>query len=117
MAQQAGPTITPTPTPTPVAVKTYDIALPEFLKVGAQADLFTVLQQILNTLVLITIVTAIIYLILNGLKFVTSGGDQAKAQEAQKGITYAIIGIIIAISSSLLVQFVLQRLNFNIVWF
>ncbi len=104
-----GPTVTPTPVPT---------NRPVFLRFGTTLpDLYAVIQQVLNTLILITIITAVIYLILNGLKFVTSGGDQAKAQEAQKGITYAIIGIIIAVSSSLLVQFVLTRLDVNIVTF
>ncbi len=96
---------------------TKEWVLPDFLRVGTTLDIYELLRVVLNTLVLIVIITAIIYLMLNGLKFVLSGGDQSKAQEAQKGIVFAIIGIIIALSSALLVNFVLQRLNFNLQWF
>ena len=71
-------------------------------------------QKILNLLVVIVVIAAVIYLIMNGLKFVTSGGDAGKAQEAQKGITYAIIGIIVAVAAGLIVNFVLNRLNTSI---
>lgn len=108
--------VTPTPIITPDEPNVADQF--SFLRFGTNLpDLYALIQQVLNTLILITIITAVIYLILNGLKFVTSGGDQAKAAEAQKGITYAIIGIIIAVSSSLLVQFVLSKLDVNLVTF
>ena len=88
--------------------------LPDYLTIGTRMDLFELVRVILNTLVLIVIITAIIYLMLNGMKFVLSGGDQSKAQEAQRGIVYSIIGIIIAVSSAVLVNFVLERLQFSV---
>ena len=102
------------PEPTPYR---YDWMLPDYLRIGTSLDIYDLLRVILNTLVLITIVTAVIYLILNGIKFIISGGDSSKAQEAQKGIMYAIIGIIVALASAILVEFVLERLNFSVQWF
>ncbi len=108
---------------TNLLVKSFSLALhaalPDYLNVGLKSNngqelTFTSLvEQVLNLLVIIVIVAAVIYLILNGLKFVTSGGDASKAQEAQKGITYAIIGIIIAVTAGIMVNFVLEKLNFN----
>ena len=92
-----------------------DWVLPSYLRVGVvDKDLYSLLKEILNTIILIIVVTAIIYLMLNGLKFITSGGDSGKAQEAQKGITYAIIGIVIALSSAILVNFILERLGYTL---
>ena len=76
--------------------------------VGSLSDLIGIVLKLIVTVV---IIAAIIYLMINGLKFVTSGGDAGKAQEAQKGITYAIIGIVVALSAALLVDFVLQKLG------
>ena len=73
--------------------------------------------EIINTIVQLlmwtVIVAAIVFLILNALKFVTSQGDSGKAQEAQKGITYALIGIVIAVIGKIIVQFVLAQIGMS----
>ena len=76
--------------------------------VGSLGDLIKI---VLNIIITVVIIAAVIYLMLNGLKFVTSGGDAGKAQEAQKGITYAIVGIVVALAAALLVNFVLDKLG------
>lgn len=90
--------------------------MPDWMKSEYVGDLTfsDLVKKILNLLVVIVVIAAVIYLIMNGLKFVTSGGDAGKAQEAQKGITYAIIGIVVAIAAGLVVNFILGKLNTNI---
>ncbi len=92
-------------------------AVPNWLQssyVGEDLTFAKLVQNILNLLVVIVVIAAVIYLIINGLKFVTSGGDAGKAQEAQKGITYAIIGIVVAVAAGLVVNFILNKLSTNI---
>ncbi len=85
-------------------------ALPSYARTTGLKDLREVIRTSLNIMIFIVIIAAVIYLIINGLKFVTSQGDSSKAQEAQKGITFAIIGIVVAVAASLIVNFVIKKL-------
>lgn len=45
----------------------------------------------------------------SGLKYITSGGDPGKTSEAKKGIIFALIGLMLAISAEAIVAFVVHR--------
>ncbi len=49
---------------------------------------------------------AAIMLIWAGFSFVTAGGDATKASAAREKVLYAIIGIVVAVASAGLIQFV-----------
>ena len=80
---------------------------------GTKKHLVDIVTTALNIFVTVVILTAVVYIILMGIKFVTSGGDTSKASEAQKGITFAIIGIIVALGASIIVNFVLQQIGYK----
>ena len=75
------------------------------------ADLGTLIQKIIKFVISITIIIAVIYMILMGIKFITAGGDTSKAETAQKGITYAIVGIVVALAASVVTNFVVQYMT------
>jgi hypothetical protein len=79
---------------------------------GAADNLFVaggIFQQISNTLIFLVGAIAVIMLIIGGLRYVTSNGEAASIKGAKDTITYAIIGIIVAILSFALVSFVIGR--------
>jgi len=45
-------------------------------------------------------------LIYSGFMYITAGGDASKAEKARKNITWAIIGVILAVASYVLIQLV-----------
>lgn len=51
-------------------------------------------------------ITAFIYLLLAGFKYITSGGDTAKAEEGRKGIVNSLVGVIIILLSYVILRFV-----------
>jgi len=53
-------------------------------------------------------IIAVIFLIIGGLKYITSTGNTNKVEEAKKTIIYAIIGLFIAVSASIIVHLVLK---------
>ena len=57
---------------------------------------------------------AVAVLIVNAFSYITASGDEAKVQKATKGITYAIIGLIIAAISFLIINFVIDNLNADV---
>lgn len=60
-------------------------------------DLSALLGSLINIMIIITGVTALIYMLWGALSWVTSGGDKEKLQKAQSRIRNAVIGIIMAI--------------------
>ena len=64
-----------------------------------------------NTLIFLIGAIAVIYLIIGGLRYVTSGGDSKAVTAAKDTILYAIIGIVVAVISFALVSFVVTALN------
>lgn len=54
--------------------------------------------------------SAIIVIVLAGMKYVTAGGDAAKAKSAQGTIVFALIGLVIIALAASIINFVLGRL-------
>lgn len=81
---------------------------------GAADNLFVaggIFQQISNTLIFLVGAIAVIMLIIGGLRYVTSNGEAASIKGAKDTITYAIIGIVVAILSFAAVSFVISRFS------
>ena len=81
---------------------------------GQPATLFEeggIFTTIINILLFIVGVIAVIMLIIGGIRYVVSGGDQAAVTAAKNTILYAIIGIIVAIVAYAVVNFVITGLT------
>lgn len=63
-----------------------------------------ILKASVNLLFIVAAVLAIIFLILGGIRWITSGGDPKGVEAARKQITYAIIGLIIVFLAFLIVN-------------
>ena len=77
---------------------------------GYGADLIGWIIAMLQWLIALAGVVAAAVLIMNGFMYITASGDEGKIQKATKGITYAIIGLIIAAIAFLIVNFVANQL-------
>ncbi len=69
----------------------------------------TSLTKFINILSLIGGVIAVVFLIIGGYKYITSGGDANKISSAKNTILYALIGLIIVVLSQVIVRFVLKQ--------
>lgn len=54
---------------------------------------------------------AVIMIMVGGFKYVFSGGDQNAVKSAKETITYAIVGLVVAIFANIIVAFILSRLT------
>jgi hypothetical protein cdivTM_30108 len=50
-------------------------------------------------------------IIYSGLRYITSAGDAAKTKSAQSTLTYAVVGLIVAILAWAIVNMVLDRIG------
>ena len=69
-----------------------------------------VFTQITNVMLFIVGAIAVIMIVIGGLRYVISGGDQAQITSAKNTILYAIVGIIVAMLGYAAVNFVLTTL-------
>lgn len=98
-------------------------AVPEYLKqgvsdskpTGAPEQLFgggnSIFQTVANVLIFIVGAVAVIMLIIGGLRYVVSNGDEKGVVGAKNTILYAIIGIIVAILAFAAVNFVVTQFD------
>ena len=70
-----------------------------------------VFTRITNTILFAVGFISVVMLILGGLRYIISGGDSKKVTDAKNTIMYAIIGLIIAILSYAIVNFVISAVG------
>jgi hypothetical protein len=76
---------------------------------GQSSDLFgegSIFQKVTNILLFLIGAISVIMLIIGGIRYVVSGGDQAQVTGAKNTILYAIVGIIVAFLAYAAVNFV-----------
>jgi len=70
-----------------------------------------IFTQITNTILYAVGIISILMLIYGGLRYVISGGDSKKVTDAKNTILYAIIGLIVAILSFAIVNFIINAIG------
>lgn len=73
-------------------------------------SLYTVIENVINVLLYAIGIISVIMIIIGGIRYATSGGDSSQTKSARDTIIYAVAGLVVAIMSFSLVNFVLSRL-------
>jgi|GEM_PF-3578109 len=58
---------------------------------------FTVLKRLGNLIFTLALFLALLFIVYAGVIFVTAGGDPGEIERAKKAVTYAVIGLVVAI--------------------
>ncbi|GEM_PF-1311627 len=77
---------------------------------GKGASVLWIISNVISGLFALLGILAILFLIVGGVRYISSFGNSDQAQAAKKTITYAIIGVAIAISAYTIVKLVSQAL-------
>ncbi|MCL5439153.1 MAG: hypothetical protein M1268_04155 [Patescibacteria group bacterium] len=62
--------------------------------------------RVIIAVIIIAIIIAVFFLIIGGIRWITSGGDKSKVEGARNQIVAAIVGLIIAILAYFIISFV-----------
>lgn len=73
------------------------------------AKLFDIIQNVINVLLYAIGILAVILIVIGGLKYVLSNGDQAQVTSAKNTILYSVVGLVIASLAYAIVNFVVAR--------
>jgi hypothetical protein len=66
--------------------------------------------KIINTLIFVIGAVAVIMIVIGGFRYVISGGDASQVNSAKNTILYAVVGLVVALMSYGIVNFVLAGL-------
>lgn len=77
---------------------------------GSGPSIEDLIGTITDTLLFIIGAVSVIMIIVGGFQYVVSGGDSSKVEKAKNTILYAVVGLVVAIVSFALVNFVLTNL-------
>lgn len=94
------------------AVALLALPLPAFAfdpPTGVPENLDVLVGNVLSTAILIAGAAAMIFLVIGGYSYVTSGGDKMKLQDAQGKITSAVVGLAIILCSWLVINVVCDQ--------
>ena len=78
---------------------------------GNVKSLPDVVLIILNIVIGLVGFIAVIFIIIGGISYMTSSGESAKVEKAKKTILYAVIGLVICILASAIVNFTIAAIN------
>lgn len=85
-----------------------------FPPAAAFADFGALATVVVKVLIAVAGVLAFIFIIISGIKIVTSSGDEKKLESAKSTLVYAIIGIIVALLALVMVNLIQRILGSNI---
>jgi hypothetical protein len=70
-----------------------------------------IVKRVLNLMTWLTGLLAVIYVLIGGFKFITSGGDADSVASARKMILFALAGVAVVILSNVIISFVIGLVN------
>ncbi|MEX1111975.1 MAG: hypothetical protein WEC84_00785 [Candidatus Andersenbacteria bacterium] len=77
----------------------------------ADSDLITAVETIINWALMLAALVAAIFLVIGGVRYITSQGDESAADAAKNTILYAVIGLIVIGLAAAVVRFVINAIN------
>lgn len=78
---------------------------------SAKSSIDGLIATVINIFSWIVGITAVIMMIIGGLKYVTSNGDSNNVNSAKNTILYAVIGLIVVAMAQVIVKFVLKQVD------
>lgn len=69
------------------------------------------IKTVVNVLLWAVGILSVIMIIFSGFRYITSAGDAAKTKSAQSTLTYAVVGLIVAVFAWAIVNIVLDRIG------
>lgn len=73
-------------------------------------NVFKVLRSVINILLTVVGIVSVIMIIIGGIKYVTSAGDQNQVSGAKNTILYAVVGLVIASMAFAIVNYVVLNI-------
>lgn len=77
---------------------------------GGGPTLNRLIENVVNILLFIIGAVAVVMIIIGGIRYTTSNGDQAQVTSAKNTILYAVVGLVVAAAAYAIVGFVIKNI-------
>ena len=77
---------------------------------GSTNPIFKIIKNVINVLLFASGIIAIIMIIIGGINYTLSSGDNAKVASAKNTVLYAVVGLVVASLSFVVVNFIVARI-------
>lgn len=85
----------------------------QFGQPGGTLSTGSIIGRVVALLLLAAVLVALIFLVVGGIRWITSGGDKTKLDSARSHIVAAIVGLVIALLAYLIINVILQAFGLN----
>lgn len=85
---------------------TYQVQVPSQIQGLANLSLSYLIQFALRLAFFAAILATLVFFLIGGLKWMMSQGDKKQVEEAQKTITYAVVGLIVVFLAMLIINLI-----------
>ncbi len=82
------------------------LAVAQYNDKGGTRTVISIIRQVISFFLTFLAALAVLVILIAGIMYITSGGDEGKVETAKKWIIYAIIGLIIALLGWVIVNIV-----------
>ncbi|HEX8932101.1 MAG TPA: hypothetical protein VF810_03025, partial [Patescibacteria group bacterium] len=82
------------------------ISPPSYIPTGGLSNLQVMLSNFLTLFIVVGVFFLVIYITIAGIQWITAGGDKQKLSAARGRLTWAIIGLVIILSSFFIINIV-----------
>ena len=76
-----------------------------------EMELMDRVSNVLNVIYLWIGIIAVVFIVIGGIKYMTSAGDANKVQGAKKTITYSVVGLVVVLAAFAITSFVIGALD------
>lgn len=90
---------------------TWDASKKACINAAATNDVAGFMKSIINLLLYIIGAIAVLMVVIGGIRYVVSGGDQKAVTDAKNTILYAVIGLVVAMMAYAIVNFVVLNVK------
>jgi len=97
--------------PTLVFAQGFDTVLSPFEGVQGGSDIVGAIRNIVNALLILVAIIAVIFVIIGGVRYITSSGDEDASAAAKNTIIFALVGLVIIGLSIVIVNFILAAVS------
>lgn len=87
--------------------------IPQPLQGGWSTSGLSIVQLILNSLFLLVVVSALIFILYSGIRVIVSRGDADALRDARKQLLYSVIGLVVASLAFFLIRTLIVVLGGN----
>jgi hypothetical protein len=87
------------------------LVAPDALGGTAQSSLEVAVLRIINIFLILVGIAAVIFILVGGVQYITSQGDENKAATAKQTVLFAVMGLIVVGLAGAVVRFVINAIN------